>query len=68
MEGTGHRTEEQADRGGLLSALLNGSPIQTWLNHGQLQAEWCDLSPSDKATAGGPTSLSDLIFPQQWLG
>lgn len=27
-----------------------------------------DLSLSDKATARDPTSLSDLFFPQQWLG
>lgn len=49
--------------------LLSQSPIQTQLNHTELRGGGgYDLSLSDKATAGDPTSLSDLFFPQQWLG
>lgn len=55
--------EGKAHREGLLSVLLSHSPTQTELNHTELRGGrgW-DLSRSDKATTGDPTSLSDPVF------
>jgi hypothetical protein len=66
--GKGRPREEGEHSEGLLSAFLSQSLLQVQAKHTQLQGVACEWNLSEKATAGGPISLSGLFFPQLGLG